>query len=58
MKIKIIIEPGEAQIEKRLTDAFKEAKKHRADFIEISYGTQAGDTKRRILNLLMCFPHI
>lgn len=53
MKIKLILSPGVTDWEERLAQALEKAKKHRADLIEISYGTQAGETKKRILNFLM-----
>jgi hypothetical protein len=53
MKIKLILPAVVTDLEERLAEAFVQAKEHRASEIEISYGSQAGDTKKRILNLLM-----
>ncbi|MBM3246509.1 MAG: hypothetical protein FJZ13_04195 [Candidatus Omnitrophica bacterium] len=53
MKIKLNLSAGIAQLEERLAEAMARAKKHRAELIEISYGTREGETKRRILNFLM-----
>lgn len=53
MKIKLNLSAGVADMEERLGQALETAKKHRASQIEISYGTQAGETKKRILNFLM-----
>lgn len=53
MKIKINLSASTADMEERLGEALERAKKHRAELIEISYGTQQGEVKRRILNFLM-----
>lgn len=53
MKIKLNLAAGVADIEEKLAEALEKAKKYRAEFIEISYGTQQGETKKRILNFLM-----
>lgn len=53
MKIKLNLSAGVAQLEAKLAEALERAKEHRASQIEISYGTQAGETKKRILNFLM-----
>lgn len=53
MKIKLNLSARVVDLEERLEEAFLEAQKHQADSIEISYGTQEGETKRRILNFLM-----
>ena len=49
----MILTPGVADIEERLAKAMEDAAQHRADYIEISYGSQAGEMKKRILNFLM-----
>lgn len=54
MKIKVNLSAGIADLlEEKLAAAIKQAKTHRASYIEVSYGTHAGETKRRILNFLM-----
>lgn len=53
MKIKLILPPQVDNLEEQIDEVMQKAKKHRADSIEISYGSQAGETKRRILNILM-----
>jgi deoxyribose-phosphate aldolase len=53
MKIKLILEAGVTGVEEKLAAAMEQAVEHRADYIEISYGSHAGETKRRILNFLM-----
>ncbi|MFA5411409.1 MAG: DNA mismatch repair protein MutS [Candidatus Omnitrophota bacterium] len=53
MKIKLNLSAATADLEERLAGALAEAEKHRASLIEISYGTQAGETKKRILSFLM-----
>jgi hypothetical protein len=53
MKIKLNLAAGVADIEERLDGVLEKAKIHRASLIEISYGTQQGETKKRILNFLM-----
>jgi len=53
MKIKVILKPGMTDIEERVARAFQEALEHHADFIEISYGSKASETKKRLLNFLM-----
>ncbi len=53
MKIKLNLAAGVTDIEERLVEALGEAKKHRAELIEISYGTQQGERKNRILSFLM-----
>lgn len=53
MKIKLILPAVVTDLEERLAEAFAQAKEHRASEIEISYGSQAGETKKRILNMLM-----
>ncbi|MBI4972249.1 MAG: hypothetical protein HZA27_00535 [Candidatus Omnitrophica bacterium] len=52
MKIKLILPPAVTDLEERLVEVLEQAKTHQADLIEISYGAQAGETKRRILNFL------
>jgi len=53
MKIKLNLSAGVADLEERLDQALQKAKVHRARSIEISYGTHAGEVKKRILNFLM-----
>ncbi|MDD2689195.1 MAG: DNA mismatch repair protein MutS [Candidatus Omnitrophica bacterium] len=53
MKIKVNLSASSADVEERLDEALENAKKHRAEYIEISYGTQQGELKKRILNFLM-----
>jgi len=53
MKLKVNLSAGVADIEEKLAEAMEQAKIHQADYIEISYGSHAGETKRRILNFLM-----
>jgi len=53
MKIKVILSLGAMDPEEQLAAAMEKAKKHRAELIEISYGTHAGERKKRILNFLM-----
>lgn len=53
MKIKLNLSAGVADLEERLGQAIQKAKKYRVDVIEISYGSQAGETKKRIINFLM-----
>lgn len=53
MKIKVNLSAASEDPEEKLAEALAQAKKHRADMIEISYGSHAGETKRRILNFLM-----
>ncbi len=53
MKIKLILSPGVTDLEEQLAEAMERARKHKADLIEISYGTHAGEVKKRILNFLM-----
>jgi hypothetical protein len=53
MKIKLILSPGVTDLEEQLAEAMEKAKRHKAELIEISYGTHAGETKRRIINFLM-----
>lgn len=52
MKIKVILSPSVTDWQDKLVEAMEKARKHRADSIEISYGTQAGELKKRILNFL------
>ncbi len=52
MKIKVNLSAGSEDLEEKLAVALAKAKKHRAEMIEISYGSHAGETKRRILNFL------
>lgn len=52
MKIKVNLSAAVADLEERLTAAFEKAREHRASEIEISFGTRAGETKKRILNFL------
>ena len=52
MKIKVNLSAGTSDLEERLAAALAKAVKNRASEIEISYGTPAGETKRRILNFL------
>jgi len=52
MKIKLNLSASILDLEDRLAEALEKAKKNRASEIEISYGTQAGETKKRILNFL------
>ena len=52
MKMKLILTPPVAELEQKLEGVLLEAEEHRADIVEISYGTHAGETKRRILNYL------
>jgi len=53
MKIKLILPPQVTDLEDKIDEVMQKAKVHRADSVEISYGSQAGETKRRILNILM-----
>lgn len=53
MKIKLNLSAGVADMEERLAEVLEKAKIHRVSLIEISYGTQEGETKKRILNFLM-----
>ncbi len=53
MKIKVNLVPPVTDWQEKIAAAMQQAKVHRADLIEISYGTQAGETKKRILNFLM-----
>jgi len=53
MKIKLILPPQVTDLEEKIDEVMQRAKTHRADSIEISYGSQAGEIKRRILNILM-----
>ena len=53
MKIKLILPPQVTELEDKIDEVMQKAKKHRADSVEISYGSQAGEIKRRILNILM-----
>jgi sugar phosphate isomerase/epimerase len=52
MKIKLNLSAGVAEPEKKIEEVLRKAVKHRADLIEISYGTHIGETKKRILNFL------
>ncbi len=52
MKIKVILSASVTDWQDKLVEAIGKAKKHRADLIEISYGTQEGELKKRILNFL------
>lgn len=53
MKIKLNLSASVTDLEEKLAGALQKAKKNRASLIEISYGTGAGETKKRILNFLM-----
>jgi hypothetical protein len=53
MKIKLSLSAAVTDLEERLAEALKKAKVHQASEIEISYGTQAGERKKRILNFLL-----
>jgi len=53
MKIKLNLSAGSPDLEEEIAVAIEKAKKFQASEIEISYGTGAGDTKKRILNFLM-----
>ncbi len=53
MKIKVNAYPVIDDLEQRLGEALKLAKKKRARLIEIAYGTASVQVKRRILNFLM-----
>lgn len=53
MKIKLNLSAGVTDLEERLAEALERAKINQASEIEVSYGTQAGETKKRILNFLM-----
>lgn len=52
MKIKLILTPPVVDLEEKLEEVLVKAETHYADSIEISYGSAAGETKRRILNYL------
>ena len=52
MKVKVNLSSSVTDWQEKLIEAIAKAKKHRADLIEISYGTQAGELKGRILNFL------
>jgi len=53
MKIKLNLSAGSADLEEEIAAAMEKAKTFQASEIEISYGSGAGDTKKRILNFLM-----
>jgi len=53
MKIKLNLSAGTAEIEDKIAEALQKAKINRASLIEISYGTHIGETKQRIINVLM-----
>jgi hypothetical protein len=53
MKIKLNLSAAEEGLEAKIAAALKEAGAQRRSQIEISYGTQKGETKKRILNFLM-----
>jgi len=53
MKIKFNAYPVVDDLERRLAEVLRLAKKKRAKQIEIAYGMASRSTKRRILNFLM-----
>lgn len=53
MKIKLNAYPVIENLEERLGEVLRLAKKKRARLVEIAYGTASPSTKRRILNFLM-----
>lgn len=53
MKIKLNLALEVDDIEEKLSQALEEARVHKAELLEISYGTGTGEKKRRILNFLM-----
>ena len=53
MKIKLNTYPVIEDLEKRLEEILRLAKKKRARLIEIAYGNASDSIKRRILNFLM-----
>lgn len=53
MKIKLNLSATVEDLEERLSQALERAKALKADWIEISYGTDMGETKKRILNFLV-----
>lgn len=53
MKIKLKLSAATPGLEEKIAGALAKAKKHRASLVEISYGTQVGETKKRILSFLM-----
>lgn len=53
MKIKLNLSARVTDLEERLAEALEKAKENQASMIEISYGTDVGETKKRILNFLM-----
>ena len=52
MKIKVSLCAGVSGIEEKLAEALEKAARNKAKMIEVSYGSHAGETKRRILNFL------
>lgn len=53
MKIKLNVYPVIDDLEQRLDETLKLAKKKRARLVEIAYGSASASTKKRILNFLM-----
>ena len=53
MKIKLNAYPVVENLEEKLAEVLKLAKKKRARLVEIAYGTASEHSKKRILNFLM-----
>ena len=52
MKLKLNVYPTILDLEGKIADIIRQAKKSRAKLIEIAYGKASVDTKKRILKIL------
>ena len=52
MKLKLNVYPTVLDLEEKIADIIRRAKKNRARLIEIAYGKASVDTKKRILKVL------
>ncbi len=52
MKLKLNVYPTILNLEDKIADVIRSAKKNRAKLIEIAYGKASVDTKKRILKIL------
>jgi len=52
MKLKLNVYPALLNLEERIDEIIRNAKKNRARLVEIAYGKASIDTKKRILKIL------
>ena len=53
VKIKLNIYPAVVNLEQKLEEVLRQAKKKRARLVEVAYGFASESTKKRVLNFLM-----